>query len=64
MKKAANFYILCSDFEEAAKQYDCASCHDEIVHMFKAHHGKIVLPNYGGTLFTVCRQHYCHQYID
>ena len=61
-KKAANFYILCSDFEEAAKQYDRARRHDEIVRMFEAHHRKI-LPNYGGTLFTLCRQHYCHQNI-
>ena len=59
-KKAADFYILCSDFDEAAKQYDRARRRDEIVRMFETHHRKIPR-NYGGILFTVCRQHYCHQ---
>ena len=61
-KKAADFYILCSDFEEAAKQYDHARRRDKIVCMFEAHHRKIS-PNYGGILFTICRQYYCHQNI-
>lgn len=61
-KIAADFYTLCEDFEEAAKQYDRAKHHNEIVRMFECHHRKIS-PNYDGILFVVCRQHYCHQNI-
>ncbi|KAL4069229.1 hypothetical protein J3A83DRAFT_3504128 [Scleroderma citrinum] len=56
-KKAAEFYILSEEFGAAAEQYDRARQRNEIVPMFERHHMKI-LPDYGGILFDVCRQHY------